>query len=225
MRSDAILNWQVFLKLGVMNIYTHATYSITHCKESDQVKPKTPATLPIIHKRSTVARSRLFQIEALDLEFSNGATRTYERLRGGSRGAVMVVPITEDGQFILVREYAAGTESYELGFPKGVIDAGESPEQAGNRELKEEIGFGAEKLSFLKKLSLAPAYMSASMVILKGEGLYPEKLEGDEPEPMELVYWPIARWQELLASETFSESRSVTALMLAVHQMQGEADA
>lgn len=178
-----------------------------------------PKTLPIIHSCSTVAKSRLFHIEALELEFSNGETRTYERLRGGVRGAVMVVPITDDGHFILVREYAAGTESYELGFPKGVIDPGESPEQAGNRELKEEIGYGATQLSFLKKLSLAPAYMSASMVILKGEGLYPETLEGDEPEPMELVYWPVARWQDLLHTEEFTEARSVTALMLAANQM------
>ena len=37
---------------------------------------------------------------------------------------MMVVPVTEQGDLLLVREYAAGTERYELGFPKGLIDPG-----------------------------------------------------------------------------------------------------
>ncbi|VTM22829.1 ADP compounds hydrolase nudE [Raoultella terrigena] len=62
---------------------------------------------------------------------------------------------------ILIREYAVGTESYELGFSKGLIDPGESVLEAANRELKEEVGFGAQKLTFLKKLSMAPSYFSS----------------------------------------------------------------
>ncbi|MDK6296224.1 NUDIX domain-containing protein, partial [Gardnerella swidsinskii] len=60
-----------------------------------------------------------------------------------------------DDHLILIREYAVGTESYELGFSKGLIDPGESVFEAANRELKEEVGFGANDLTFLKKLSMA----------------------------------------------------------------------
>ncbi|MBX9706066.1 MAG: ADP compounds hydrolase NudE, partial [Gammaproteobacteria bacterium] len=76
-----------------------------------------------------VASSRIFQIETVDLEFSNGELRTYECFysQGYKQGAVMIVPVAADGQFVMVREYAAGIESYELSFPKGMIDAGETP--------------------------------------------------------------------------------------------------
>ena len=89
--------------------------------------------LPEILAQRTAAQSTLFTIESLDLRFSNGEQRTYERMKPSGRHAVMMVPVTAQGDLLLVREYAACTERYELGFPKGLIDQGESPQQAANR--------------------------------------------------------------------------------------------
>lgn len=169
---------------------------------------------PEILHTEIIARSRLFQIEQVHLKFSNGVERQYERMKGGSRGAVMIVPVHQ-GQMLLAREYAAGTDNYELGFPKGLIDPGESPIEAANRELQEEIGFGANKLTLLKELSLAPGYFSSKMQIFLAEDLYESRLEGDEPEPIDVVPWPLSDWEALLDNIDFSESRSVSALFLA----------
>jgi len=171
-------------------------------------------TLPTIHHKQVVAKSRLFQIEQLDLEFTNGEQRQYERMKGSGRGAVMMVPFCDPEHILLVREYAAGTHSYQLGFPKGLIDPGETAEQAANRELKEEIAHGAETLTPLTTLSMAPAFFNASMHILVAESLYSESLPGDEPEPLEIVSWPIADIDGLLAHEDFNEARSIAALLL-----------
>ena len=176
----------------------------------------TKRTKPEILAQQTVAQSKLFSIESLDLRFSNGVERTYERMKPSGRNAVMMVPITEQGDILLVREYAAGTERYELGFPKGLIDPGELPNQAAVRELKEEIGFGANKLTPLKEVILAPSYFSSKMTLFIAEELYPEKLEGDEPEPLDIVRWPLAQAEELLTHLDFCEARSITALLLAL---------
>jgi ADP-ribose diphosphatase len=170
---------------------------------------------PEILAVNTVAQSRLFTIESLDLKFSNGVERTYERMKPSGRNAVLMVPVTEQGDLLLVREYSAGTDRYELGFPKGLIDPGESPEEAANRELKEEIGFGAEVITRLKDVVLAPTYFSSRMTLFVAQGLYPEVLEGDEPEPLEVVRWPLMQADELLTHLDFSEARSIAALMLA----------
>ncbi|MCU8001348.1 ADP compounds hydrolase NudE [Shewanella oncorhynchi] len=169
---------------------------------------------PEILHTEVVARSRLFQIEQVHLKFSNGVERQYERMKGGSRGAVMIVPIHQ-GKMLLAREYAAGTDNYELGFPKGLIDPGETAIEAANRELQEEIGFGSNKLTLLKELSLAPGYFSSKMQIFLAEDLYESRLEGDEPEPIDVVPWALADWEALLDDVDFSESRSVSALFLA----------
>jgi len=170
--------------------------------------------------KQTVAQSRLFSIESLDLRFSNGEERTYERMKPSGRNAVMMVPITEQGDILLVREYAAGTERYELGFPKGLIDPGEQPSDAAVRELKEEIGFGANKLTPLKEVVLAPSYFSSKMTLFIAEDLYPEKLEGDEPEPLDIVRWPLAQAEELLTHLDFCEARSITALLLTLRSLK-----
>lgn len=77
-----------------------------------------------------------------------------------------------------------GTESYELGFSKGLIDPGETVFGGGHRELKEEVGFWRRRLTFLKKLSHGPSYFSHKMNIVVAEESLPESLEGDEPEPL-----------------------------------------
>ena len=170
--------------------------------------------LPIINARNRVAKSRLFSIEQLDLTFSNGEKRQYERMLGSGSGAVMIVPMLDANTMLLVREYCAGTHTYELGFPKGLIDKGEVAAQAANRELKEEIGYGAEKLISIREVMMAPAFFNAKMMIFLAEGLYQEELEGDEPEPLEVVPWKLDNYQALLEEPNFNEARSIAALML-----------
>ncbi|MBW7981276.1 ADP compounds hydrolase NudE [Enterobacillus tribolii] len=169
---------------------------------------------PKILRVATIARSRLFNVETVDLEFSNGVHRQYERMRPSDREAVMIVPVLGD-DLLLIREYAVGLEEYELGFPKGLIDPGEQVFQAANRELMEEAGYGGERFSFLRKLTMAPSYFSSKMNIVLAEGLYPKRLEGDEPEEMPVVRWPVARMMELLEEPDFCEARNVSALFLA----------
>ena len=176
--------------------------------------------LPKILKRSLIASSRFFKIEALQLRFSNGQQREFERMRGNHPGAVLVVPFFDKDTLLLIREYAAGTHSYELGFPKGLIDSGEAPDTAANRELKEEVGFGAGSLQKLKKVTMSPSYFSSEMTLFMAFDLYPEKLPGDEPEPLQLIKWPLNKVDELLAREDFQEARSISALLLALKALR-----
>lgn len=166
---------------------------------------------PKILNIQDVAHSKLFSIQSVDLEFSNGEKRVYERMRPAKREAVLIVPIINDS-LILIREYAVGIEDYELGFPKGAVDPGETALEAAQRELKEEIGFGAHQITPVAKLTMSPSYFSSKMNILIATGLYDEKLEGDEPEPLLQVRWPIARMMELLDHPDFNESRNISAL-------------
>lgn len=169
--------------------------------------------LPIIHG-ITEHEAGPYRIERLDLEFSNGERRLYERLHGRGHGAVAVVPMLDNDTVLLVREYAAGVHRYELGLVKGRIDAGETPEQAANRELMEEAGYGARELRVLRKLTLAPTYMSHQTHVVLARDLYPQRLPGDEPEPLELVPVKLAELERLILQDDFSEGRSIAALFI-----------
>ncbi len=173
---------------------------------------------PTILKKTTVAESRLFRIESLDIEFSNGELRTFERLARGnpSGGAVLVVPMLDNETVLLIREYSAGVDRYEVGLTKGRIDAGETMFEAANRELKEEIGYGAKHLLQLSSFSIAPQYLQHTTDIILATGLYPEKLPGDEPEELEVIPWKLADINRLLATGECTEARSIAALFMAV---------
>lgn len=170
---------------------------------------------PKILNKKTIAKSRLFNIESMSILFSNGEQREYERLtRSQSSGAVLIIPVLNRETVLLVREYSAGVDRYELGLPKGKIDAGEKPLDAANRELKEEVGYGAKKLHHLTSLSLAPSYLEHMIDIVIAEDLYEEKLEGDEPEELEVVPWKLDNIQGLLATGECTEARSIAALYM-----------
>ena len=144
-------------------------------------KKQTP---PQITKREVCTKSRLFTVETIGLRFSNGTEVEWERLTGSKRGAVLIVPMLDAETVLLIREYAAGVERYELALPKGKIDDGESIIDAANREMMEEIGYGAKHLRHIDSVTVAPGYLSHTTHIVLCSELYPKKLEGDEPEEM-----------------------------------------
>lgn len=170
---------------------------------------------PIINQIKLLAKTNLFRIEQLDLTFSNGETRQFERLSPFKREAVMIVPLLDDQTFLLAKEYCAGIEQYALGFPKGLSDHGEPLIEAANRELREEIGYAAKKLNLLMSLSLAPAYMSHRLEVFIATDLYRDPLPGDEPEEIEVVPWKFDDIDALLKRPDFTEARSVAAVLRA----------
>ncbi|WP_017937608.1 ADP compounds hydrolase NudE [Zestomonas thermotolerans] len=172
---------------------------------------------PTVLGREVVAKSRLFTVEELQLRFANGVERTYERLanRGNGYGAVMVVALADAEHALLVEEYCAGTDDYQLSLPKGLIEPGEDVLAAANRELKEEAGFGARQLEFLTELSLSPGYMSQRIQVVLARDLYEEHLPGDEPEPMRVDRVNLRELSSLAQHPQFSEGRALAALYLA----------
>lgn len=181
------------------------------------------AKLPKILARREQDPGKLFKVEKLDLEFSNGQKRTYERLRTHGLGAVIVVPMRDDETVLLVSEYAVGLHHYELGLVKGRLEAGETILEGAERELKEEIGYGAHNLIELTTLSLAPGYMTHITHVVLARDLYPEKLDGDEPEELEIVAWPLADLRTLVQRPDCTEGRSIAALYIARDYLQQEA--
>jgi len=175
---------------------------------------------PRILRRQSIATTRIFRVEQLDLEFGNGERRCYERILGGARGAVLVVPLLDPETLLLIREYAAGSDRYELAFPKGRIEEGEEMLAAADREIQEEIGYGARDLSLLRSVTVAPGYLQHQTHLILARDLYPSRLPGDEPEPIEVVPWRLDDLDTLLAREEFTESRSMLALFLAKRQLR-----
>lgn len=169
--------------------------------------------LPKILGTEDVCESRLFRIESVHLRFSNQEERHFERIQGWTLGSVMVVPMLDDKTVLLIREYGVGVEGYVLGFAKGAVHEDEDILGTANRELQEEVGYAAKELRQVMEFCASPGYLSASMRLVVAKDLYPSKLEGDEPEEIEVVPWSLDNVDALLANPEFVEARSIAAML------------
>ena len=169
--------------------------------------------LPVIDARECFVRES--PMEKLSLRFSNGAQRQFYRVIPNSNHAVMVIAMPDADTVLITREYGCGFHRYELGLPRGRIDEGEDILVAANRELQEEAGFAAGRLDYLRTLSLAPTYMAHEIHVVLARDLSASQLEGDEPEPIDVIPWKLAEIETLALHPEFTEGRALGALLLA----------
>jgi len=175
---------------------------------------------PTVLSEEIVAQSKLFTVQSQSLEFSNGTQVVYERLLGNPNGAVLIIPMLDSETMLLIREFGHGVGRYELGFPKGKIDPGETWKEASIRESQEEVGYLPEAVRLLDSVSLAAGYMTHQTHIVLATGLEPKQAEGDEPEPLEVIPWKVKNWSALLQHPDFSEGRAYAALMLILKELE-----
>lgn len=175
---------------------------------------ESPRRLPRILELRDPHPRNPFRVQQVDLEFSNGALRTYTRIRARGFGGVMIVAMPDEEHVLLIREYAGGVHRYELALPKGRVEEGENRLEGANRELQEECGFAARSLVEVGAFTLAPGFMNHQTHVVLARDLYPSRLEGDEPEPLEVVRWPLADLLSLAERDDCTEGRSIAALYL-----------
>ncbi|MFA6857887.1 MAG: NUDIX hydrolase [Treponema sp.] len=99
-----------------------------------------------------------------------------------ARDWVIVIPVINT-KFLMVKQWRHGEKALSIEFPGGVIETGEKPEKAAERELKEETGYTAKQLIHLGTMNPNPALMSNHVYIYIAEGLKKtadQQLDNDE---------------------------------------------
>lgn len=96
----------------------------------------------------TVGDYRVFTLQRHELVDAVG-TPLHDAFTFAMRDWVSIVPVTQDGLVVFVRQYRVGIDAPTLEVPGGIIDEGQTPADAALRELREETGYGAGKLARL----------------------------------------------------------------------------
>jgi 8-oxo-dGTP pyrophosphatase MutT (NUDIX family) len=130
-----------------------------------------------------------------------------------SRDWVNVVPLTPEGHVVLVRQYRHGIRRVSLEVPGGIIDPGETPEQAGLRELREETGYVAERIRLLGRVAPNPAIQENWCYFYLAEGCRPSAPPTPEEfERIEVEVHPLADIPGLLGREEICHGLVINAL-------------
>jgi len=129
--------------------------------------------------------------------------------------AAAIVPVTSEGEVILIRQLRYPVKGYLWELPAGVLDEGESPEDCARRELEEETGYRPGRLSFLGRIHTSPGVCSEVIHLYLAEGL--EKGEADLDHG-EIIEPKIVKFEEALAmisSGEITDAKSICGLLLA----------
>lgn len=103
---------------------------------------------------------------------------------------INVIPLTEDGQVVCIRQWRHGREEVTLEVPGGMVDPGETPEAAARREMREETGYDAARIVYLGAVAPNPAIQNNLCHSFLALGAYPAgppRFDGTEDIAVELV--------------------------------------
>ncbi len=122
------------------------------------------------------------------LELPGGEARRYPVLQLGVSAGIL--PLTSHGHVILVRQYRHVTRDFCWEIPGGGIQPGEQPDEAAQRELREEAGYRAGRLTRLGSFWPNNAYLDEVIHVYLGEELVPDPLPADQDEQLERGVFP-----------------------------------
>jgi len=126
---------------------------------------------------------------------------------------IAVIPVDNDGNVLLVRQFRKPVEKELLEIPAGGIDPGEDAEAAVIRELQEEIGFRPGRLERLGGFYSAPGYATEYIHLYLAADLVPGRLHAEDTEEIKLVRVPLAQVPELIASGKIEDAKSIAGLL------------
>ena len=113
-------------------------------------------------------------------------------------GAVAIVPVTDDGRVLLIRQYHHAIGRALLGLPAGTLEPGEPPEETARRELIEETGYSAGRLTELVSYYVSPGYTDERLTIFRADECCPVGGVASRDEVSDVVPVSIATIPTLL---------------------------
>ncbi len=146
-------------------------------------------------------------------------------------GAVAIVPVTADGQLLMVRQWRHPVAKVTLEIPAGTLTPGESPERCAQRELVEEVGYFPGQLDKLTTVLVSPGYSDETIHIFMARQL---QHQGRQPHPQADVSWapdpdenvhlatvPLRKAVALCTQGAIADAKSVAGILLAWERLQG----
>lgn len=163
---------------------------------------------------------KIFQVEKQRVQLMDGSESMREIVH--HHGGACVVPVDENGQVYLIRQYRKALESETLEIPAGKLEEDEEPYSCAVRELKEETGFVAERISSLGSIYPSPGYTDEEIFIYLATGLRSGRQELDPGEFLRVVPMPMVDVLDAIMEGRIKDSKTVVGLLKANEMMKGE---
>jgi ADP-ribose pyrophosphatase len=153
-----------------------------------------------------------FRVEEVRQTLAGGGIRKRAIVR--HPGAVAIIPLVDADHVCLIRNYRISVEQTLLEIPAGTLEPGEPPSETAQRELREETGYTADKLTPVAAFYLSPGIVDEKMHVFAAEGLTAGEAAREPGEEIENLIVP---WQEalqMIVMGRIQDAKTIAALLL-----------
>lgn len=167
-----------------------------------------------VNHRRLIEKGRIFDITTENVTLPNGYTMDLEIIR--HPGASAIVPITENAEVLMLKQYRHAIGGYIWEIPAGTFDGSEDPLVCAKRELTEETGYRAMHWSFLSAIIPVPGYSDEQIHLFLARDLKPAKQDLDQDEILEVHPMPIQSVLAMISNGEINDAKTITGILLAV---------
>ena len=155
--------------------------------------------------------AKRFQVERITQQLSNGQSLTRDIVR--HPGAVVIVPVLDDGRICLIKNYRVAVDRELLELPAGTLEPNEPPLETARRELIEETGYRCSDLQPLCQFFMSPGILDERMHAFLATGLQAGPAARELGEEIENLLVSLEELDQLLQAGQIQDSKSLSALL------------
>jgi len=159
----------------------------------------------------TIYTSRIFKVVKKFITSKSG--KQVERHIIVHPGAVVILPILSDGRIVLIRQHRIAVEENLVELPAGTIEPGEEPIITARRELMEETGYRANKLTPLLKFYTSPGFIKEEMRLFKATGLTAGPTSQEDDEKIEPLLADLPTAIKMIHSGEIRDAKTIIGLL------------
>lgn len=176
-------------------------------KEMDQMSDEIKRV-----KRELKFKGKIIDFYQDTMEINGDHTVIWDFIK--HKGAAAVVPVTDEGKILMVRQYRNALERYTLEIPAGALDTADEPGiTCASRELEEETGYRSENLEWLINLRTTVAFCNEKIEVFVARNLISSKQHLDEDEFIDLGAYTMEELKEKIYSGEIEDAKTVSALL------------
>lgn len=165
-----------------------------------------------VHNITNIYNGKIFNVALEKVTLPNGVTKDREVIR--HPGAAAMVPLLDDGNVVLVKQYRHAVNNYLWEIPAGTLEPDEEPMACAERELVEETGYEATNFDKLTEILPAPGYTDEHIHIFLATGLTLAEQRLEDDEVLTVRPTPFDKAIEMIKTGEIQDAKTIVGLLL-----------
>lgn len=162
--------------------------------------------------RELVYKGHIIDMYKDTVQIPNGNVAEWDFI--GHKGAAAVIPVTDDGKILMVRQYRNALDRYTIEIPAGGLENKDEPMiKCAARELEEETGYHSDNLEFLLSLRTTVAFCNEKIEVFLARELKKTKQHLDEDEYIDVIAYDVGELVDMIYAGKIEDSKTVSAVL------------